>query len=108
VLDAVLPGASTVVTLGKIGSRSTDESAPRTGAAIVAELHAVLKQTGVRPPYVLVGHSLGGLYTSLYARTYPGEVVGLVLLDSMHPEQIERCQQYLPPKECDPEHTRGG
>jgi pimeloyl-ACP methyl ester carboxylesterase len=84
-------------------SRSTDESAPRTGATIVAELHEVLKQTGVRPPYVLVGHSLGGLYASLYAGTYPEEVAGLVLLDSMHPEQIERCQQYLPAKECDPE-----
>lgn len=104
VLDAVIPGASTVVTLGTLATRSTDESAPRTGALIVAELHEVLKKVGVQPPYVLVGHSLGGLYMSLYARTYPEEVAGLVLLDSMHPEQIERCQQYLPAKECDPEH----
>lgn len=104
VLDSVLPGASTVATLGTLASRSVDETAPHTGAAIVAELHEVLKQTGVQPPYVLVGHSLGGLYTSLYARTYPDEVAGMVLLDSIHPEQIERCKQYLPAKECDPEH----
>lgn len=89
---------------GESGKRSADESAPRTGAVIVAELHEVLKKVGVQPPYVLVGHSLGGLYISLYARTYSEEVAGLVLLDSVHPEQIERCQQYLPAKECDPEH----
>lgn len=104
VVDAVIPGASTVVTLGTIAKRSADESAPRTGAVIVAELHEVLKKVGVQPPYVLVGHSLGGLYISLYARTYSEEVAGIVLLDSVHPEQIERCQQYLPAKECDPEH----
>jgi pimeloyl-ACP methyl ester carboxylesterase len=104
VLDAVVPGASTVVTLGTLATRSADETAPRTGAMIVAELHEILKKAGVQPPYVLVGHSLGGLYTSLYARTYPEEVAGLVLLDSSHPEQIERCQQYLPAKKCDPEH----
>ncbi len=104
VLDSILPGASTVATIGTISSRSNDDSTPRTGAAIVAELHVLLGQTGIQPPYVLVGHSLGGLYASLYARTYPGEVAGLVLLDSMHPEQIQRCMQYLPARECDPAH----
>ena len=47
------------------------------GAAIVTELHELLKHAGVRPPYVLVGHSLGGLYTSLYAGTYPGEIAAV-------------------------------
>ena len=97
VLDAAIPVASTVVELGMLGTRSTKASVPRTGAVIVAELHAVLKKAGVQPPYVLVGHSLGGLYMSLYARTYPEEVAGLILMDSTHPEQIERCLQYLPP-----------
>ena len=104
VLDVVVPGASTVVTLGMFTTNLADESAPRTGAVIVAELHEVLKKTGLQPPYILVGHSLGGLYMSLYARTYPEEIAGLLLLDSMHPEQIERCQHYLPVDECDPEH----
>jgi pimeloyl-ACP methyl ester carboxylesterase len=40
---------------------------------------------------------------SLYARTYPDEVAAVILLDSMHPEQIERCRLYLPEEECDPE-----
>ena len=104
-LDAVIPAASTVVTLGTLAIRSAEEPAPRTGAVIIAELHEVLKKANVRPPYVLVGHSAGGLYLSLYARTYPEEVVGLVLVDSSHPEQIERCQHYLPAKECDPRHA---
>ena len=104
VVDAILPGVSTIMTIGTIANHSLDESAPRSGAAIVADLHEVLKQTGVKPPYLLVGHSLGGLYTMLYARTYPDEIAGIVLIDSMHPEQIERCKQYLPEKECDPEH----
>ena len=104
VLDAAIPVASTVVELGMLWTRSTKASVPRTGAVIVAELHAVLKKAGIQPPYVLVGHSLGGLYISLYARAYPEEVAGLVLLDSTHPEQIERCQQYLPAKRCDPAH----
>ena len=104
VLDAAIPAASTVVELGMLAARSTKASIPRTGAMIVAELHAVLKKADVQPPYVLVGHSLGGLYLSLYARTYPEEVAGLILVDSSHPEQIERCQQYLSAKKCDPAH----
>jgi pimeloyl-ACP methyl ester carboxylesterase len=103
-MEAVAPGISTVVTLGALATRAAEDPATRTGAGVVAELHAILREAGVQPPYVLVGYSLGGLYTSLYARTYPGEVAGLVLVDSSHPEQIERCQQYLPAKRCDPEY----
>ena len=104
VVDAVIPAASTVVELGLLAARSTKTPVPRSGATIVAELHAVLKKADVPPPYVLVGHSLGGLYLSLYARTYPEEVAGLILLDATHPEQIERCQLYLPAERCDPAH----
>jgi pimeloyl-ACP methyl ester carboxylesterase len=43
----------------------------------------------IAPPYVLVGHSLGGLYMQLFARAYPSEVAGLVLVDATHPEQMK-------------------
>ena len=62
-------------------------STPRTGDVVVEELRATLRKRGLAPPYLLVGHSLGGLYLQLFARLYPDEVVGLVLVDSSHPTQ---------------------
>jgi pimeloyl-ACP methyl ester carboxylesterase len=54
---------------------------PRTAKNIVAELHTMLTNAGVKPPYVLVGHSMGAVYSRMYAHKYPGEVTGMVLLD---------------------------
>ena len=48
---------------------------------IVEELRRNLKHKGLSPPYILVGHSLGGLYMQLFARRYPQEVSGIVLVD---------------------------
>jgi len=59
--------------------------APRTMHQEVFELHMLLRKAGVRPPYVLVGHSYGGLLVRLYAGLYPREVAGLVLVDSTDP-----------------------
>jgi pimeloyl-ACP methyl ester carboxylesterase len=58
---------------------------PRIGSRIVEDLRVLLKSQHLEPPFVLVGHSLGGLYMQLYARKYPREVAGLVLVDSTHP-----------------------
>jgi len=63
---------------------------PRTASWRVEELHTLLVNANVQSPYVLVGHSLGGMLMRVYAHTYPDEVVGLVLVDSMHEEQYER------------------
>jgi pimeloyl-ACP methyl ester carboxylesterase len=60
---------------------------PRLASNIVAELHTLLTQAAVKPPYVLVGHSMGGLYACLYAHEHRDEVAGLVLVDSAHEEQ---------------------
>lgn len=51
--------------------------------AIAKQLHALLRKAGVEPPFVLTGHSMGGLYNRVYNRTYPDEVVGMVLVDSV-------------------------
>jgi pimeloyl-ACP methyl ester carboxylesterase len=56
-------------------------SLPRTSADVVADLHALLGAAGIAPPYLLVGHSFGGLHARLFAATYPAEVAGLVLVD---------------------------
>jgi pimeloyl-ACP methyl ester carboxylesterase len=69
--------------------QSTSTSRPRNGTTIVEDLRALLKSRNVKPPYVLVGHSAGGLYMQLFSRRYPSEVAGLVLVDSTHPTQFE-------------------
>src|SRR5215216_1696212 len=63
---------------------------PRTAAVMVEELHRLLGAAGVPGPYVLVGHSFGGLLVRLYAARYPQEVAGLVLVDSAHEQQHRR------------------
>ncbi len=60
---------------------------PIDAAASAVDLHAALEVAGIRPPYVLAGHSYGGLVTRMFADRYPGEVVGIVLVDSSHPDQ---------------------
>lgn len=61
---------------------------PRTSQQLVTELHALLTHAQINGPYVLVGHSLGGLNMRLYAYRYPDEVVGMVLLDATNEQQF--------------------
>lgn len=69
--------------------KSTATTEARDGTHIVEELRTLLKARNLTPPYILVGHSLGGLYMQLFARKYPKEVVALVLVDSTHPDQLK-------------------
>jgi len=64
-------------------------STPRDGKHIVEELRTLLQSKGLKPPYILVGHSLGGLYMQLFARKYPQEVQALILVDTTHPKQFQ-------------------
>jgi pimeloyl-ACP methyl ester carboxylesterase len=56
--------------------------------AVVRDLHSLLGAAGERPPYVLVGHSMGGIYVRIYERRYSGDVVGMVLVDPSHEEDL--------------------
>ena len=58
-----------------------NQIAPRTAAGVVKRLRALLHMVRLNPPYVLVAHSLGSLYALYFARAYPTEVTGLVLLE---------------------------
>jgi pimeloyl-ACP methyl ester carboxylesterase len=61
---------------------------PRDAKQISSELHTLLKGANIEGPYVLVGHSFGGLYVRTYAARYPDEVAGVVLVDSSSPKQV--------------------
>ena len=64
-----------------------------TADEIVDDLHQLLHAARVPPPYVMVGHSIGGIYVRKYAALYSTEVTALVLLDSAHEEQFARVSQ---------------
>ncbi len=74
---------------------SDPSSAPRTGKVIAEQLHALLQAAGIAPPYVLVGHSMGGYDVRLFASLYRDEVSGMVLVDASHPEQESRFPREL-------------
>jgi pimeloyl-ACP methyl ester carboxylesterase len=57
---------------------------PRTAASVSDELRSLLRAAGVPPPYLLVGHSLGGIYVRRFARRFSAEVAGLLFLDPAH------------------------
>ena len=69
--------------VGEEPSRSDPTPQPRTAGDAVADLHALLSAAGIATPVVLVGHSYGGLVVRLYARTYPDDVAGMVLVDAL-------------------------
>jgi pimeloyl-ACP methyl ester carboxylesterase len=66
---------------------SDDGSPPRDAHHSAMDLHTALQGGGIRGPYVLAGHSYGGLVVRAFADEYPDEVVGLVLVDASHPDQ---------------------
>ncbi|HKV76646.1 MAG TPA: alpha/beta hydrolase [Candidatus Sulfotelmatobacter sp.] len=69
---------------------SDPSSKPRTSNVIAQELHALLQAARVSPPYVIVGHSMGGYNVRVYTSLYRNEIVGMVLVDASHPDQENR------------------
>ncbi|MGZ3376911.1 MAG: alpha/beta fold hydrolase [Phenylobacterium sp.] len=62
---------------------------PRDGKAIVADLASLLRELDEAGPFVLAGHSMGGLMVRLYALTHPGQTLGVVLVDAVTPDVID-------------------
>ncbi len=65
---------------------------PRNPKTIVEELRTLLAAMGYAPPYLLVGHSNGGAYMELFAKSHPNEVTGVVLLDPRHRDFLATCE----------------
>lgn len=84
-----LAALGTVVAWNRPGiGASQPPRVAQTSAAIVGQLRALLAAMGVPPPYVLVGHSLGGLHSQYFARHHPREVAAVVMLDATAPQDI--------------------
>jgi pimeloyl-ACP methyl ester carboxylesterase len=69
---------------------SDSSSDPRTSQMIATQLHRLLQSAAIAPPYILVGHSMGGYTVRLFASLYRNEVAGMVLVDASHPDQQNR------------------
>ena len=68
--------------------RSDTVDAVQTPEAVLSDLRSLLAVAEIEPPYVLLGASFGGLPAYLFANTYPDEVIGMVLLDAMFPDEF--------------------
>jgi pimeloyl-ACP methyl ester carboxylesterase len=86
---------TTVVLYDRAGVGWSDPGPWPTGKQMVADLYALLAAASIPPPYIFVGHSAGGLLVRLYAALHPEQVVGLVLVDSSHPDQQRRLREQL-------------
>lgn len=63
---------------------------PVTIDAMADDLHALLKAAGIRPPYIIGGQSMGGVVARRFQSRYPGDVAGMLLIDSSHEDQVRR------------------
>jgi pimeloyl-ACP methyl ester carboxylesterase len=88
---------TTVVTYDRApyGGSSAARDA-RTPRDVARDLHAVLRGLGIGGPLVLVGHSVGGIYARAYAAARPGDVAGMVLVDSSHEDQRRVTRGHVP------------
>jgi pimeloyl-ACP methyl ester carboxylesterase len=83
-----LAALTTCVVYDRAGLGWSDpDPEPRTMDRTVEDLHRLLEVAEIPAPYILIGHSLGGLYVRRYAQRYPDETAGLVLVDSSHEDQ---------------------
>ncbi len=76
--------------------RSNTRNTPDNITEVVENLRMLLSQTGNNPPYIIVGHSAGGLFMNAFARNYPMEVSGVVLIDSTHPHWFKFLEEEKP------------
>src|SRR6266508_2544813 len=89
--------------------RSERKPKPYTSLDVMKDLHTLLAKAGIGRPYVMAGHSLGGMNIRIFAKLYPKEVSGLVLVDSFSEDEHPRTIALIPPealKKIPPEHLK--
>jgi pimeloyl-ACP methyl ester carboxylesterase len=92
--------SSTVFTYNRacVG-RSENITGPRDAKTIATELKAVLDANNIKPPYIFVTHSMGGIYARMFHHLYPGKIKGMVLVDATHERQIDSLLSFFPMQE---------
>ncbi len=104
----VLGKDATVITYDRAGYGNSEAGpGPRDAKAAEADLFSLLAQSGLPGPYVLVGHSLGGLYAEYYAAKHPAQVAGLILEESRPADFSRRCQELPDKPTCRPPRWSG-
>jgi pimeloyl-ACP methyl ester carboxylesterase len=94
-ISAAVAPTTKVCVYDRAGRGGSEEApAPQDGLAVALDLHTLLSASGNAGPYVLVGHSSGGVYVRIFAATYPEEVAGMVLLDSQPPDPFTSLPDY--------------
>jgi pimeloyl-ACP methyl ester carboxylesterase len=89
--SATIWPATAAVTYDRAGLGWSDRGPnPRDARQHAGELHTLLARAGIPGPYVLVGHSLGGLSVRMFADEYPNEVAGMVLIEATNPDSWQR------------------
>lgn len=86
------PTGTTVCVYDRAGIGWSDPPprGPLTIDAMADDLHALLKAAAISPPYIIAGHSMGGIIARRFQSRYPGDVAGMLLVDSSHEDQARR------------------
>lgn len=97
-IQRAIASVTRVLRYDRAGRGASDPaSGPRSANDLVDDLALLLRRARISPPYVLVGHSLGGLLMRLFAQRHRSDVAGLVLVDSMHEDQFDVFGPLFPP-----------
>jgi pimeloyl-ACP methyl ester carboxylesterase len=89
-------GSSPIFATDRSGYNSRYNNQPRDGETIARETYSALANNGIRPPFLVVGHSLGGLYAQYFARLFGNEVLGMLLIDPTIIGQAEFLERNYP------------
>ncbi|VXC75672.1 alpha/beta fold hydrolase [Massilia sp. 9I] len=85
----------TVVTYDRPGvGGSARPREAQMGTTVVLQLRALLREIDAKPPFLLVGHSFGGLHANLFARVYPDETCGVLFLEATAPDDVRNMKRY--------------
>lgn len=99
-VQAQVAGFARTVTYDRAGIGQSDAPIqPTTLSGMAADLHALLHKANISPPYILVGHSLGGMLVQVFAHAYPKEMAGLVLVDPESGRLLERLHAHMTPED---------